>query len=337
MLCPYREHSRLSILSYAAASADGPQGLLLQERAEGLVLAINGHEIATGLHLDYHQWQHIALTWRSSDGRFEFYKEDGVAAVVAMVEGRSVDFGPPAFTGTLAVGERLPDGGCLVVGQEQGRPGMPAAFVPGTGFVGGLRTVRLWDRVLDRSALNRFKAAWLDGDEPGLAGCWCFTRRGLEIGECLNACSATVNVGLIGGLTPASLRDVNLYRPLVIGVDRTMAGRRPLAASVWQYVAVSCRGRMDGVPAEPALAVDGRPVPLRPVAAEDAPPPLPPHFRIGPMSGSLLADLRLRNLEDGALLAHYVGDRTGDGRLHDRSERGMHLSVAGDIRQEALA
>ncbi len=335
VLCPYRVNSCSTILSYAGARTSTACDVLLQYRGtEGLVLSINGRKIVTGLHLDFHRWQHIALTWRSSDGRVCLYKEDGTAAIEAMAEGRTVDYGPPVFTGSLAAGERLVDGGSLVIGQEQGTPGVLADFVPDAEFIGGLRMVRLWNRAHDLDALNRHKSDWLSGDEPGLIGCWYFTRRALEIGECLNACSSTDNIGLLGGLTAAALRDVQLYRPLVIAAGQTVAGRLPLTAQRWQHVTVTCRAQMVGPPVESSLEIDGIPVPVWPVTAADAPPPQPPHFRIGPMTKSLMAELRLRQSDNGALLAHYTGDLTPDGRLQDQSGHGFDLTITGEFKLE---
>lgn len=335
VLCPYRANSCSTIFSYSCVHTSTTCDVLLQDKGtEGLVLSINGKKIVTGLHLDFHQWQHIALTWRSTDGRVCLYKEDGVAAIAALAEGRTIDFGPPVFVGSLAAGEHIADGGSLVIGQEQGTPGVLSDFVPDAGFVGGLRMVRLWSRAHDLNTLNHHKSGWLSGDEPGLIGCWYFTRRALEIGECLNACSSTDNIGLIGGLTVASLCDIQLYRLLIIAADQTVASRVPLTAQRWQHVAVTCRGQMAGLPVDSSLEIDGIPVPVRPLTAADAPPPQPPHFRIGPMANSLMAELRLRQADNGDLLAHYTGDLTPDGRLRDQSGRGFDLSVTGEFKLE---
>lgn len=337
LLCPARAHSRTTLVSYLHEGNGRSCKLSVQNRGtEGLVLSINGQELATGIHLDFHQWQYVAITWRSSDGQACLYKENGVAAIAAQAEGHTVKYGVPAFTGTIAAGTRLNDGGCLVIGQELAAPGTLADFVPNTGLVGALRSVRLWGAAHELEDLNRYKLDWLVGDEPGLVACWYFTRRSLEMGECVNSCSSTKNVGVLGGLTVAALRDVYSYQVLLNSAGQLMASRTPLLSRKWQHVAASCRGRMDDAPFAGHLFIDGLPVPLEPLELNDVPPPAS-HFCIGPLENSLMADLRICAPAEDKLLAHYTGELTPEGQLRDQSGNGFNLRVNGEFKLETLS
>ncbi|KMY85549.1 hypothetical protein BUMB_03329c [Candidatus Paraburkholderia calva] len=336
LLCPARAHSRTTLVSYLPGNGRACALSVQNRGTEGLVLSINGRELNTGVYLDFHQWQYVAVTWRSSDGRACLYKENGVAAIVAQAEGRTVGYGAPVFTGTVAAGEQLSDGGCLVIGQECAVLGTLADLVPDAGLVGALRSVRLWSVAHELGDLNHYKRDWLVGDEPGLVACWYFTRRSLEMGECVNACSSTTNVGLLGGLTVAALRDVDSYQVLLNSAGQTMASRVLLLPRRWQHVAASCRGWAVGAPFVDKLLIDGVQVPLEPLAPNDAPPPAP-HFRVGPLANSLMADLRICMLAEGELLAHYTGELTPDGQLHDVSGNGFDLRVGGEFKLEPFS
>ena len=82
------------------------------------------------------EWHHICMSWRSSDGAWQFYK-DG--------ELQSHDSGH-------STGHTIQGGGSLVLGQEQDSVG--GGFDSKQSFQGSLTNVNVWSYVLSASAIK---------------------------------------------------------------------------------------------------------------------------------------------------------------------------------------
>ena len=86
------------------------------------------------------EWNHIAVTWRSSDGAATVYRN-----------GQLVFSTDALSTGGHGVGRRLAARGTIVVGQAVVGPAVhqqTPVFAPGMGFVGEIQNVRVYRRVL---------------------------------------------------------------------------------------------------------------------------------------------------------------------------------------------
>ncbi|MDJ1185568.1 LamG-like jellyroll fold domain-containing protein [Roseofilum casamattae] len=99
------------------------------------------------------QWHHCAVTWESSTGEVKVYKD-----------------GKEGFSGTLSKGKTLPQGGALILGQEQDRVG--GAFDVNQAFRGQMADVRIWDKVRTAEEIQETMKRSLAGDEPGLVLYW---------------------------------------------------------------------------------------------------------------------------------------------------------------------
>ena len=111
------------LISYATASEDNEVLLLNQEN---LTLQIGGNSVATGINIADGDWHHVAWTWDSASGATKVFI-DGVEK----------------FSGTLAQGHSIENGGSLVIGQEQ--DGVGDGFDPAQAYAGEVRDIRLWD------------------------------------------------------------------------------------------------------------------------------------------------------------------------------------------------
>ena len=85
--------------------------------------------VTTGISATDGLWHHIAVTWRSSDGALNLYK-DGV----------------PLYSGILQPGVSLINNGSLVIGQEQDCAG--GCFSAAQAFLGIIDEVKIYNRVL---------------------------------------------------------------------------------------------------------------------------------------------------------------------------------------------
>jgi pentaxin family protein len=89
-----------------------------------------GSRVTTGVAANDGAWHQIVVTWRSSDGQTQLYKD-----------------GQLAYSGTLAAGSPIVgSGGAVVLGQDQDTVG--GGFQPAQAFLGDLDEVSLYDRVL---------------------------------------------------------------------------------------------------------------------------------------------------------------------------------------------
>ena len=82
------------------------------------------------------EWHHVCITWKSSDGSVEAYK-DGVSQFNK--------------TGIIA-GQRISPAGIWVIGQDQDSYG--GTFQEKDAFQGSLTDVNVWNRVLDAKEIS---------------------------------------------------------------------------------------------------------------------------------------------------------------------------------------
>ncbi len=134
------------LISYATASEDNEVLLLNQEN---LTLQIGGNSVATGINIADGDWHHVAWTWDSASGATKVFI-DGVEK----------------FSGTLAQGHSIENGGSLVIGQEQ--DGVGDGFDPAQAYAGEVRDIRLWDTNRTQADIDSQKNEVLDGSESNL-------------------------------------------------------------------------------------------------------------------------------------------------------------------------
>ena len=111
--------------SYAATSDNE----FLIYNYQSFAIYRGGSNVPTGISANDGDWHHIAVTWRGSDGQTKLYK-DGVQA----------------YSGTLASGTSITDGGSLVFGQEQDSVG--GGFATSQAFLGTMDEVKIYNRTL---------------------------------------------------------------------------------------------------------------------------------------------------------------------------------------------
>ena len=92
------------------------------------------------------RWHHICVTWRRSDGRWQFYKDGELQT---------------SNTG-LSTGRVIQSGGSLVLGQDQDSVG--GGFDPSQSFQGSLTNVNVWSGVLSASEINSLSTSCLSGE-----------------------------------------------------------------------------------------------------------------------------------------------------------------------------
>ncbi|XP_019713979.1 sushi, von Willebrand factor type A, EGF and pentraxin domain-containing protein 1 isoform X2 [Hippocampus comes] len=115
-------------ISYAV---EGSDNAFLLIDYNGWVLYVNGKERITDCPaVNTGSWYHIGVSWRSWDGDWRIY-----------INGKPSDGGKG-----LSVGNSIPGGGALVLGQDQDQRG--EGFNPVESFVGSISQLNIWDRVL---------------------------------------------------------------------------------------------------------------------------------------------------------------------------------------------
>jgi len=113
------------IVSYASSASDNDW--LLFEPSSIRIYRGSSY-IDTGIDVTDNQWHHVAITWRSSDGRAQAYHN-----------------GQYVYTGTIGSGTPMTTGGSFVIGQEQDSLG--GNFDSGQGFEGLLDEMRVSNTV----------------------------------------------------------------------------------------------------------------------------------------------------------------------------------------------
>jgi hypothetical protein len=335
--CPFRAGNGSTLLSYAATGEAGWCDFAVHETgAEGIVVTVAGHAVATGIHHDYAQWQRLAITWRSDTGELVLYRDDRDATIAAAMAGAPAPpLGPPRFRANVARGQRLADGGSLVIGQAQARRADPASFPPERAYAGSVREARLWRGALGAEALEALGGAVLRGDESCLVADWRFTQLALECGEALNACGTERNLALLSGpMLRAGVRDVRAYRLVGAAGGQAVASRTWLPALRWSRVAL----RHDGS-APPELWVDDEPADAAALDPLRAPRAEAQGFHVGPLEHAHVAEVRVtprRASGHATTSAHYPGTLTANGLLEDISGNGLHLPLHGRVAPRRL-
>ncbi|GAB6029547.1 hypothetical protein CHUAL_005296 [Chamberlinius hualienensis] len=116
-------------ISYATKESDN---CLTLTDANGFVLYINGEKVITDVTANDGQWHFICVTWSANNGSWVVYKDSAVGD-----------------TGVgLSINKQIPNGGGLVIGQEQDQ--LNGGFSQVEAFVGHLGFVNFWDHVISR-------------------------------------------------------------------------------------------------------------------------------------------------------------------------------------------
>ncbi len=105
---------------------DGIQNLTVENLAD-ITIIINGESEHTGISFEDGKWNHFALTWIGSSGKWILYKN-----------------GERAATGVIDSLSKMHNKGTLVIGQYQASKG--GGFTSDTAFVGQLAHLRLWSK-----------------------------------------------------------------------------------------------------------------------------------------------------------------------------------------------
>ncbi|UGQ12523.1 hypothetical protein LO772_02585 [Yinghuangia sp. ASG 101] len=307
-VCPLRGDVETTLFSYAAPGR-GTVLALRERRDGGLALELAGHAAVFGGHLDYAQWQRIAVAWDSATGEARLYQDDGPARVTAEAAGTP----PPPLTAptavrTVAPGAELPSGGTLVVGQYQRQAGVLGEFDPRRGFRGAVAEIDLWADAGGPAG----RPAWTGAPGPEAVGRWRFTAAALRVLE-----TARPDAAHVGGFGPDELCDVRGHRVLAVLGHRAWASRGVLAVGDTHDLHLHAA-------AEPRLFVDGAPVPLDTVDPRDLARPDDPRFRIGPLQD--VDSVRLHR--GGRLHRAYASARRHGDRLPDLTGRGPGLRIA---------
>jgi len=111
--------------------------------------------VRTGISINDGYWHHLAITWQSSDGEINLFKD-----------------GEIKFTGIIQTGNSIYQGGSLVFGQDQENVG--GGFDPNQAYGGLLDEVRLWKSVRDPNDIQNDMYRSLKGDEQDLVSYWSF-------------------------------------------------------------------------------------------------------------------------------------------------------------------
>ncbi len=123
-----------TVISYAVSGSDN-EFRVYDYNSLQISVKTTSATPATGVSVNDGLWHHVAVTWQSSDGRVQIYKD-----------------GALAFTGNIAVGAAITGGGALVLGQDQDFVG--GGFEPAQACRGLLDEVRIYNRVLTRAEIQ---------------------------------------------------------------------------------------------------------------------------------------------------------------------------------------
>ena len=126
-------------VSYAVSSQSN-EFLIYNYKNFGV--AIKNSWAGTGVAANDGNWHHIAVTWKSLGGQIRFYKD-----------------GERVYSGTLAAGSQLTQGGALVIGQEQDSVG--GGFDSNQAFLGVIDDVRIYNQAFSEQAIREYYLAGL--------------------------------------------------------------------------------------------------------------------------------------------------------------------------------
>ncbi|XP_068696180.1 neuronal pentraxin-1-like isoform X2 [Montipora foliosa] len=131
--------------SYAISSSADNE-LLIDSPGNFNLIIGHTQSVRTGVSANDGKWHQICITWKNSDGKWEFYKDGGLAK-----EG----------TG-LARAYTIRGGGSLTLGQEQDALG--GGFDPNQSLQGMLANVNVWSDVLSPSKIKVMSECCLAGE-----------------------------------------------------------------------------------------------------------------------------------------------------------------------------
>ena len=124
------------MISYASSGSDN--AFLLFD-SNNITVYINGSSRATGVDINDNAWHHVVVTWRSSDGQLDVYK-DGVSG----------------YSNTFAASAVILGGGCLEIGQEQ--DSVCGGLDAGQATAGSFNDVRIYNRLLSSTEASALAA-----------------------------------------------------------------------------------------------------------------------------------------------------------------------------------
>ncbi|XP_017574246.1 sushi, von Willebrand factor type A, EGF and pentraxin domain-containing protein 1 isoform X1 [Pygocentrus nattereri] len=140
-------------ISYAVEGGSDNAFLLIDYN--GWVLYVNGRERITDCPaVNDGRWHHIGVTWRSRDGDWRVY-----------IDGSPSDGGKG-----LSIGNKIPGGGALVLGQDQDQRG--EGFNPVESFVGSLSQLNIWDYVLSPQQIRSLASSCPSDLQRGNVFAW---------------------------------------------------------------------------------------------------------------------------------------------------------------------
>ena len=113
-------------VSYAAGSSDNE---FLVYNYNNISIYRGAESLNTGISVNDGMWHHVAVTWRSSDGQANLFKD-----------------GSLAYTGNFEAGRPIVSGGSLVFGQEQ--DGVGVGFDATQAFKGSIDEAAIYNRAL---------------------------------------------------------------------------------------------------------------------------------------------------------------------------------------------
>ncbi len=118
-------------------------------------VAVNDEGVKTDIDTPDNVWTHVAVTWRSSDGRFKLFHNGQLDTVLF-----------------ISAGEPISSEGSLVFGQDQDVVG--GAFHPGQAFIGLMDEIQIWKTELSDSLIAENMYKQLVGNEENLVSYWSF-------------------------------------------------------------------------------------------------------------------------------------------------------------------
>ncbi|WP_236632959.1 LamG-like jellyroll fold domain-containing protein [Endozoicomonas elysicola] len=134
------------LFSYAVPSNNNEILLFGQE---DLRLYIGSSNVSTGINIADGNWHHVAWTWDSATGSTRVFID-----------------GSQQYSGTLAQGHSIQNGGALVFGQEQDSVG--GGFDTSQAYNGQIRDIRVWNADRTQTDIDNQKDSALTGTESNL-------------------------------------------------------------------------------------------------------------------------------------------------------------------------
>jgi len=145
-----RSTSRKAATPFSYAVARQHNELLLYN-ARSLSLYVNNRAARFRINLCDGHWHHVAVTWRSSDGRAQAYIDGELKKTLSRV----------------SRGHSIRSGGTLIIGQEQDSLG--GRFARNQAFTDGdIARLSVWGKVLSKDEIEDLMEDWVKGGETSL-------------------------------------------------------------------------------------------------------------------------------------------------------------------------